>query len=541
MPDHQNVVELINSPVAPSNTGLQFPGARLDSAGNVLGASDELEAVLWRDAAGRPHLRDELQGVLLTLDRSQAHQLSADATALGQPLWVGAECDGERTLMLVPASGSRHPTAPDLGRTDALTGLGNRYQLDDTLAQWQHKGLAANAAVLLIDLDRFKQVNDTLGHDVGDLLLRRVADRLQSTTRASDSLIRLGGDEFLILQQDAQQPKGATLLAERVIDLLSRPFLCGGHHINIGASVGITLPGQDSQELADVVRFADLAMYDAKRQGKNRYCFFRAELAEAASRRREMELDLRRALALDQFRLVFQPQIDLATRQTAGFEALIRWHHPERGLVSPAEFIPLAEELGEIVEIGRWVLQRACEEALGWPETLVVSVNASPVQLARGGFADLVQETLRATGLAPQRLEIEITEGVLLTRSAESLATLWALKDMGVGIAMDDFGTGYSSLSYLKSFPFTKLKLDQSFLRGTEEGCSPIVDAVLALGESMHMQTTAEGVESEQQFEALSARGCSQAQGYFIAKPMPPTAIEEFLQEFAPVAGAAHE
>ncbi len=418
-----------------------------------------------------------------------------------------------------------------LNQLDPLTGLGNRLLFETRLRDWTAADTGQPGAVIMLDLDRFKQVNDTLGHLAGDELLTLVARRMRSVTRAEDTLVRLGGDEFAVLQTQGVQPDGARSLAARLVSLMSSAFLIDGHQVNTGASVGIAMLGAGTDKPADLLKHADLALYEAKRLGRSRFCFFEAKLARRALGRRQIELDLRRALGLRQLSLLYQPQHSILDQTITGFEALIRWEHPVRGVVSPVEFIPLAEEIGEINAIGEWVIHTACKEAMTWGGAQSVAVNVSPLQFENDDIVAIVRRALATTGLAPERLELEITEGTLMGESEAVLQRLWTIKDMGVGIAMDDFGTGYASLSYLNSFPFTKIKIDKSFIQAKQSPRSKaLVEAIVKMGASLGMVTIAEGVETLAQYEEIARGGCATVQGYYIAKPMPPEAIAEYLR-----------
>jgi len=416
-----------------------------------------------------------------------------------------------------------------LARQEPLTGLCNRVGLHDRLdAALAEAGRSdAPLAVLMLDLDRFKAVNDTLGHPVGDALLRKVAERLRKATRSGDVVARLGGDEFAIIQgapsSGAEQPQAAEALARRLVDLVGRTYVVDGHMLNVGVSVGVALSPADGRSADDLLKHADLALYRAKAEGRGTYRFFEPAMNAQMQARRSLEIDLRRALALKQFDLAFQPQIQLETGQVVGFEALLRWNHPERGPVSPALFIPLAEEIGLIVGIGEWALRTACREAAGWTQPASIAVNLSPVQFRGGRLVETVMHVLAQTGLDPARLELEITEGALLENTDSVLDVLNGLRALGVKISMDDFGTGYSSLSYLQKFPFDKIKIDQSFVRGMEGNaeCGAIVRAIARLGASLGMRTTAEGVETATQLDAIRAEGCTEVQGYLTGRPMP--------------------
>jgi diguanylate cyclase (GGDEF)-like protein len=414
---------------------------------------------------------------------------------------------------------------------DPLTGLGNRLMLDEIIAGFKSKEKdASSLAVIMIDLQRFKQVNDTLGHEAGDTLLKLASKRIKSAVRSNDLVIRIGSDEFVVLHTSGLQPIGAESLSKRIVELISRPFLIESQQVNIGASVGIAVLNHGTDNTSDLLKHADLALYEAKATGRSSIKFFEPALAKRATERRQMEIDLRRALGLKEFKLMYQPQVNMATGSLQGFEALIRWHNPARGMVSPADFIPLAEETGEIHAIGEWTLLAACKEAMNWDGNFSVAVNVSPIQFENEKIVDIVKQTLESTGLPPERLELEITEGVLMKDQNKVQKILWAIKSIGVGIAMDDFGTGYSSLSYLNSFPFSKIKIDQSFVRLENTPKSrALIQAIISLGLSLNMKTIAEGVETEAQFNELAAGGCMEAQGYLISRPIPPQAISDFI------------
>jgi diguanylate cyclase (GGDEF)-like protein len=418
---------------------------------------------------------------------------------------------------------------------DALTGLPNRVlfrtRLEEALAR-ANRGECFS--ILYLDLDRFKTVNDTLGHPVGDALLQAATARLQTELRETDTAARLGGDEFAVLQTAADQPRAATALAHRLINALGAPYLLGGHQINVGVSIGIVVAGGDGEDSDTLLKNADLALYRAKADGRGTWRFFEPEMDAHMQARRLLELDLRRAVEAEQFEVFYQPVVDLRTRRITGFEALVRWRHPEQGLVSPAEFIPLAEEIGLIGPIGERVLLCACAEAAGWPDDIKIAVNLSAVQFRGGtGLADIVAAALTATGLPASRLELEITETAMLHDTEETLATLHRMQRLGVAIVMDDFGTGYSSLSHLRRFPFDRVKIDQTFVAGLGDAgsdCAAIVRAVMALCASLGIAVTAEGVETEAQLDWLAAEGPIEAQGYLFSRPVPANAIPTLLE-----------
>ncbi|WP_157182259.1 sensor domain-containing protein [Methylobacterium sp. WSM2598] len=434
-----------------------------------------------------------------------------------------------------------------MARHDALTGLPNRTVLHEGLTEALARIPAAGpAAVLCLDLDRFKAVNDTLGHAVGDLLLKQVTARLddeigRAASAGTALLARLGGDEFAVVLQPASRER-AGALAGRLIEAVGRDFAIDGKRVNVGLSIGIALAPSPGALPADLMRAADMALYGAKGEGRGAYRFFEPEMDVAVQARRAVELDLRAALASPQFELHFQPFLTLASDRIAGFEALVRWRHPVRGLVAPSDFIPVAEETGMIVPLGEWVLRAACREAARWPETLRIAVNLSPVQFRHPALAASVLAALDEAGLAASRLELEITEGVLLQDSEATLAVLHRLKQRGVRIAMDDFGTGYSSLSYLRAFPFDKIKIDRAFVAdlAVRPDALAIVRAVTSLGAGLGITTTAEGVETRGQLELLREAGCAEVQGYLISPPLPRGEIRALLARDAPVPARPH-
>ena len=443
-----------------------------------------------------------------------------------------ASCGGQ-AITLIDVTRYVHET--QRASRDPLTGLANRLEMSERIEALLsvHRRDPGSAALLVLDLDRFKAVNDTLGHPVGDALLVKVTERLRSAVRQGDVLARLGGDEFAVLLPERPQPAAVEALAARLVDLIGRSYVVAGHMANIGVSIGIALIPEDGEEAEKLLRHADLALYRAKSGGRGRYRFFSAGMNEAMEARRTLELDLRRAVALKQFEMVYQPQFDLEHNTLVGFEALLRWNHPVRGLVFPGEFVPLAEEIGLITSIGEWTLRTACREAAGWPREVSIAVNVSAMQFrSDASLLATVRSVLDATGLKPSRLELEITEGVLLNDTDRTLEILHALKALGVRISMDDFGTGYSSLSYLRRFPFDKIKIDQSFVSGSEDAHAvAIVRAVAALGASLGMRTTAEGIETHQQLARMRAEGCSEVQGYLTGRPMSAAAAAGILLE----------
>jgi len=407
---------------------------------------------------------------------------------------------------------------------DALTNLPNRQlfqqQIESLLVRLPRN---RKFAVFCLDIDRFKSVNDTLGHAVGDKLLRQVAERLRGCMGEGDTLARLGGDEFAVLQASFEQPKDAVALAARLIESASAPFNLDGHQVTISASVGIAIAPADAADADQLFKAADTALSRAKKDGCGTYRFFETGMDTLLQMRRALELDLRKALANGEFELYYQPLVNVEKQEISGFEALIRWNHPERGLILPLDFIPLAEETALVAPIGEWVLHQACAEAMKWPGEINVAVNLSPVQFKMQNLSEMVMGALAQSGLPARRLELEITEAVLLADTKSTLETLHQLRSLGVRIAMDDFGTGYSSLSYLRSFPFDKIKIDQSFLHdfASNAGSKAIIRAVVGLGSSLGMTTACEGVETQDELEYLKREGCTEAQGYFFSKPKP--------------------
>jgi len=429
-----------------------------------------------------------------------------------------------------------------LARHDVLTNLPNRALFRDVLkrafANRSREG--EQVAVLCLDLDRFKPVNDTLGHAVGDELLRQVAQRLSSCVRAGDLAARLGGDEFGIIQSRVEDEGDASALAERVVQSLSGPYDVCGHRVIVGVSVGVAIAAGATGSPDELVHQADLALYRVKADGRQSFSFYHQDMDARVESRRKLEMDLHEAIEKQQFAVHFQPTIRLDDNSVAGFEALLRWKHPERGMVSPAEFIPIAEETGLINEIGQWVLMEACKQAAMWPPHMSVAVNLSPVQFRQTTLPLQIMSALSKSGMEPSRLELEITEAVLLKDSESTQETLRQLRDIGVRIALDDFGTGYSSLSYLSRFQFDKIKIDRSFVNdmNTRNDALSIVRAITSLGTDLGMTVTAEGVETEEQLAQLRNVRCTEVQGFYFSKPKAASDLNEFLSG-AKMSGAA--
>nr|WP_320188685.1 EAL domain-containing protein [Agrobacterium rosae]MDX8332551.1 EAL domain-containing protein [Agrobacterium rosae] len=417
-----------------------------------------------------------------------------------------------------------------LAYSDTLTGLSNRLQFNNTLTLRCSEATNARSrfALLLLDLDRFKTVNDTLGHMVGDELLVRVSKRLAAAGAGLSTISRLGGDEFALIVDDVT---AVTEIAGAIVDFLNRPFLIEGSIIDISSSVGIALFPDHGTEPASLTRNADLALYAVKNVGGNSYGHYTPDMSSKAQTRRALELDLRRALARDEFEVHYQPQVDPKTGTVQGAEALVRWRHPTRGMVSPGEFIPLAEELGLIGSLGEWVLRASCLEAVTWPLDITVAVNLSALQLRDPGLPLIVQSALERSGLPAARLELEITESALMQDEALAFETLQKLRKMGIRISMDDFGTGYSSLNHLRRFPFSKIKIDQSFVRNIphDKECVAIVQAITTLASKLDMSVTVEGVETDEQRAFTVSEGCDQIQGYLISRPVDAQSLRALL------------
>jgi diguanylate cyclase (GGDEF)-like protein len=416
---------------------------------------------------------------------------------------------------------------------DALTDLANRVLLNERLEHALGRSINREEMVAVhhLDLDQFKAVNDTFGHPAGDKLLKIVADRLRGLVRETDTIARTGGDEFVIVQAPIKAPAAATSLAQSIISLISEPFDLDGHQAVIGASIGIAVGPGDGLRPDKLLRNADLALYRAKGDGRGTFRFFEPAMDLQMQTRRIMEQDLRKALPAGEFELYYQPVLNLASNEISGFEALIRWNHPKQGLIAPGTFIPLAEEIGFIVPMGEWVIRQACATAARWPEDIHVAVNISAAQFRSPGLMQVIVGALATSGLQPTRLEIEITETVLLHNREATLAVLHQLRELGIRIAMDDFGTGYSSLTYLQCFPFDKIKIDRSFVKDITEntGSLNIVRAVAALARDMGLTATAEGVETSEQLERVTSEGCTEMQGFLFSRPLPAHEIERLF------------
>ena len=425
-----------------------------------------------------------------------------------------------------------------MAQHDALTDLPNRVllreRMEDAIAVTRNGGL--DLAVLMLDLDRFKEVNDTLGHPAGDALLRAVAARLRDCTTETALIARLGGDEFAVIDYVTNPAVEAASLAERIIKALCEPFDLGDHRVTVGTSIGIAIAPRDGDDFDVLMKSADLALYSAKSDGRGAFRFFEPELDELMHARRNLERDMRDAIAGCEFELHYQPVVDAATGEIRGFEALLRWHHPQRGLVMPGEFIPLAEETGLIVPLGEWVLRAACAEAAKWPADLRIAINLSPAQFRSKELVSVIVGALASSGVAPHRLELEVTETVIMHDSEAVFTALGQLRELGVRVALDDFGTGYSSLSFLQRFPFDKIKIDRSFvndLSSAREEAQHLARAVVRFAVSLGKTTTAEGVETKEQLDILREEGCVETQGYYFSRPMPASGVAKMLRRGA--------
>src|SRR5438874_2694921 len=428
----------------------------------------------------------------------------------------------------------REQRITQLAFNDVLTGLPNRTMFQQQLEHLfrASEGSGSHFALHCLDLDQFKVINDTLGHPAGDALLVEAGRRVQQAARGQ-FVARLGGDEFIVLQTVGDDRNAIDRLARDILETMAQPLAIDGNELVPSTSIGIAIAPQDGGDGQTLLRNADLALYRAKEAGRGTYAFFEESLNERAQQRRQLETDLRLAIERGEFELHYQPLFDLEQNRICSFEALIRWNHPTRGQISPADFIPVAEDTGLIVPIGAWVVREACAQAAHWPEHIRVAVNVSPVQFHRGSLNETILRALADSGLAPARLEVEITESIFLEGSDATLRLLHSLRLLGVRVALDDFGTGYSSLSYLQSFPFDKLKIDRSFIQNllTRDGASAIVRAITELAHALNIETTAEGVEETAQLMELRAHGCSSVQGFLFAEPMTASDVDKLFRD----------
>jgi diguanylate cyclase (GGDEF)-like protein/PAS domain S-box-containing protein len=464
--------------------------------------------------------------------------LKADSTTIDVAIFVRAIMHEKQSAMLMAAVDITERKRAEarvahMSHHDTLTGLPNRVllrmRLEDALTRNRRND--KRVATLCVDLDNFKSVNDALGHSFGDHLLQRVAERIRSALRDGDTAARLGADEFAVVQTAVTDPADVSALARRLVADIAEPFDIMGHQVVIGASIGIALAPGDGDDADKLIKNADLALARAKAEGRGAFCFFEAEMDARVQVRRRLEMDLRAAMAAGELEPHYQPLVNLATGRVSGFEALLRWRHPERGFVPPSEFIPVAEETGLIVPLGTYALNKACADAARWPSDTKLAVNLSPLQFRTESLFATVRHALEASGLSAKRLELEITETVLLEKVDHVLATLHALRALGVRISMDDFGTGYSSLSYLRKFPFDKIKIDRSFVHDLDANSDSqaIVRAIVSLGTSLGITITAEGVETEEELACLKAEGCNEGQGFLFSKARPQADVLEML------------
>jgi diguanylate cyclase (GGDEF)-like protein/PAS domain S-box-containing protein len=533
----------------------------IDAQGRLRAASDRLAALLGQrlEVLQGRELAPLLAAAAPATDEAQRHlaelrgrlddgapfrdQLLAVRVG-GEPRWwqlsakplsdEGGRGTGWRGVITdVTAAHSAHRQLRWLAHNDTLTGLRNRHQFRQELAELLQgrRHWPPHTALLGLDLDHFKNVNDTLGHAVGDELLREVARRLQATVRRGDTVARMGGDEFAVLLRQVADRREVQALAQRLVETLSQPYAVGSSQLVVGCSIGIAMADEASADTEALLRHADQALYAAKAEGRGTLRFFSTDMAQSTQRRQQLEQALRGALATQALSLVYQPLVALEGDRVVGFEALLRWQHPQLGAVSPAEFIPVAEDCGLMPEIGRWVLRQACAEAARWPSGLTLSVNVSPVQVMASDLPAIVREATSAAGLPPSRLELEITESAFLQEGAGTADSIRTLHEAGVRLALDDFGTGYSALAYLRRYPFDTLKIDRSFVRDMlgRSDADAIVGMIVGLGRSLKLRTVAEGVEEPAQAEALRRHGCSTIQGYLVARPMPPAEVPAFL------------
>ena len=516
--------EIFNLPPAAITAGMSFADVigRLDAAGHLM------------SRAAADVVAEELR-LIERRDRSMRFMQIAGNRVIG----IAQEALPDGGWLATYEDVTERRQAEDriafMAKHDALTSLPNRTLFIERTSQAVAQvGRNFGCAILFLDLDNFKPVNDTLGHPIGDDLLRAVAGRLKGCTRENDTVARLGGDEFAVVQSGIESPEEAVALANRIIASLSAPFALDGHSVGIGVSVGVSLAPHDGRDVAKLMKNADVALYRAKEEGRGTWRFFEAAMDSRLQARREMELDLRQALAEQQFELQYQPLYDLQLDRIIGFESLLRWQHPKRGLVAPADFIPLAEEIGVIRDIGNWVLETACAQAMLWPGQLKVAVNVSPVQLKSADFYDHVAKVLAQCGMPAERLELEITESVMLAHGGSALTILNKVRELGVKLSMDDFGTGYSSLMSLRNFPFNKIKIDKTFVQDLSHspGAELVIRAVIVLGGGLGMRITAEGVETAEQLARLRTEGCHEIQGYLISPPVSPLKIPAMLDRW---------
>ncbi len=535
-----------------------FEGILIHSDGEILNANESLSTLLGLPLAelrASPVTQFFAQNAHILLwnpERGampvETEIVAFDGTRLPVEILSRSIVYGGRTALVTALRDVRERRASEkrirfLAHHDMLTELPNRALLHERLDMALHLASRARTPlnVLCLDLDGFKAVNDTLGHAAGDQLLRQVADRLRAHVRESDFIARIGGDEFIVLQAGGHEPEQAAALARRIIECLTTTFHLDGEDVNVGISIGIAAYPQDGDTAEILLKRGDIALYRAKENGRGWFCPFEDGMDSVLRERRELEQDLRNALQTNELTLSFQPMFD-SSRELVAFEALARWTHPTRGPMSPAHFINLAEESGLIIPLGEWVIRTACAAAASWNSDCRVAVNLSPAQFLRGNLSNLISTVLKETGLPAHRLELEITESVLIANTDDALRLLSDLRDLGTRLVLDDFGTGYSSLSYLQRFPFDKLKVDRSFVQqlGGDAGSDAIVSAIIAMSRNLNLEVTAEGVETDEQFQMLCAQGCDELQGFLLGRPMPQETIGAYLRDRARPSRAAH-
>jgi len=504
--------------VRPGTTLREIIDLRFEAGSGPLMTKDEYHA--WRNSVA---VADKPTDSVVELMNGQVFEINHRPMSDGG--WVATHRD-------ITENRRAEAQIAHMARHDALTGLPNRVLFNERLEQALARAERGEmVAVHLFDLDNFKTVNDTLGHPAGDKLLQMAADRLGTLVRGADTIARMGGDEFAIVQVALSDPADAAALAHRVITRISEPYAIEEHQVLIGASVGIAIGQGENLTPGQLIRNADLALYGAKGDGRGTFRFFEPEMDAQVQGRRELEQGLRRALTAGEFEIYYQPVVDIVSNEIAGFEALIRWHHPVEGLVAPNAFIPLAEEIGLIIPMGEWVIREVCATAAKWPSHLRMAINLSPVQFRSPGLVPAIAAALAASGLSPDRLEVEITEMTLLQDSATTLSILYQLRELGVRVAIDDFGTGYSSLNYLQSFPFDRIKIDRSFVKDIAEntGSLNIVRAVTALAKGLGIAASAAGVETAEQRNTVRSEGCTEMQGFLFSQPLPAGEIERLF------------
>ncbi|RUR57277.1 bifunctional diguanylate cyclase/phosphodiesterase [Vreelandella populi] len=450
--------------------------------------------------------------------------------------WVGDQLQGyQGTVCDITQEVEAKAHIEYLSHHDALTGLANRHRLNHYLNDRLKQGLTGDRPLFLLalDLDRFKPINDTFGHATGDLALQEVANAISRCTRETDLVARLGGDEFIVVATDCRTYEDVERLCQRLIEEINQPIRIDGNDVSVGTSIGIAAAPYHGLTAEDLLRYGDIALYEAKSNGRNLFRFYEPVMNERIMERRQLEMDMRQALRRREFRLVFQPRYNATTQKIVGAEALVRWQHPTRDLLSPACFIPLAEETGLIFELSDWVLHEACLNALSWNDNVLVSVNLSPLEFQRNDLVDRIAAVIERTGIAPQRLELEITESVMLEDATSALTMMNKLKALGVRLSMDDFGTGYSSLGYLRSYPFDGIKIDRSFIMGLDQSQSgeALVNAIISMGHALALTVTAEGIETAEQLGKVVELACDQAQGFYLGRPVSPMLFRQVVEE----------